>query len=80
MHMQQELPQFVGLEIEFLEADGTIQQVFRSETSGRYVFKHEMELLLQVAGFERWEIHGNFEGRPLNQENDAMVVSAWKAQ
>jgi hypothetical protein len=36
-----------------------------------------MELLLRVAGFPRWEIYGNFDRRPLSDENDAMVVAAW---
>jgi hypothetical protein len=37
-----------------------------------------MELLLRVAGFARWEIYGDFDRRPLTQENQAMIVSAWK--
>jgi hypothetical protein len=37
-----------------------------------------MALLLRVAGFERWEIYGDFDGHPLTRENDAMVVMAWK--
>lgn len=64
-------------EIELLAADGSVQTTYRSEVRGRYVFKHEMELLLRVAGFARWEIHGDFDRRPLTGENDAMVVVAW---
>ncbi len=45
----------------------------------RYVYKHEMELLLRVAGFARWEICGDFDGRPLTREDELMVVTAWKA-
>ena len=33
--------------------------------------------LLRVAGFARWEIYGDFGGRPLTRENDEMVVTAW---
>ena len=36
-----------------------------------------MELLLRVAGFARWEIHGDFDRRPLTRANDSMVVTAW---
>ena len=64
-------------EIELLGADGNVQTTHRSEVRGRYIFKHEMELLLRVAGFARWEIYGDFDRRPLTQENDAMIVAAW---
>jgi SAM-dependent methyltransferase len=64
-------------EVELLAADGDIQSVLRSEVSSRYVYKQEMELLLRVAGFARWEIYGDFEGRPLTRETDAMIVRAW---
>jgi SAM-dependent methyltransferase len=64
-------------EIELLAADGSIETVHRSEFSTRYIYKHEMELLLRVAGFRRWEICGDFDGRPLTRENDAMIVTAW---
>lgn len=66
-------------ELELLAADGSVQTVYRSQVSSRYVYKHEMELLLRVAGFARWEICGDFECRPLTRENDAMIVSAWNA-
>ena len=55
------------------------QSVLRSQVSSRYVYKHEMELLLRVAGFARWEIYGDFDRRPLTHENDAMIVTAWNA-
>jgi SAM-dependent methyltransferase len=64
-------------EIELLAADGSVQTVHRSESRARYIYKHEMELLLRVAGFARWKIDGDFEGRPLTRENDAMIVTAW---
>ena len=64
-------------EIELLAADGSVQTVHRSEISSRFIYKHEMELLLRVAGFARWEIWGDFDGRPLIRENDAMIITAW---
>jgi SAM-dependent methyltransferase len=64
-------------EIEQLAADGSVERVYRSQISSRYIYKHEMELLLRVAGFSRWEIYGDFDGRPLTQECEAMIVSAW---
>lgn len=66
-------------EIELLAADGSVQTTHRSEIRGRYVYKHEMELLLRIAGFARWDIYGDFNRRPLTEENDAMIVAAWNA-
>ncbi len=64
-------------EIELLGADGNVQITHRSEVRGRYIYKHEMELLLRIAGFPRWEVYGGFDYRPLTQENDELVVKAW---
>lgn len=63
-----------------LQAGGDIEGVDVFEPiSSRFVYKHEMELLLRVAGFARWEIYGNFDRRPLLRESDAMIVAAWNA-
>jgi SAM-dependent methyltransferase len=66
-------------ELELLDVDGNIASVIRSQVSARYVYKNEMELLLRVAGFARWEIAGDFDRRPLANETDAMIVLAWNA-
>ena len=66
-------------EIELLAADGSAQRIFRSEVRSRYIYKHEMALLLRVAGFARWEIYGDFDRSPLTREDEAMVVAAWNA-
>src|SRR5262249_27245497 len=66
-------------EFELLAADGSVQSVYRTQVTSRYIYKHEMELLLRIAGFKRWEISGDFERRPLTCEKDAMVVLAWNA-
>jgi len=44
----------------------------------RYIYKNEMALLLQAAGFARFEIYGDFDRRLLTREGDAMIVEAWK--
>ena len=66
-------------EIEMLDAEGKIVAVHPSKTTLRWIYKHEMELLLRLAGFARWRILGGFDGRPLAHETDAMVVQAWSA-
>jgi SAM-dependent methyltransferase len=63
-------------DVELLAADGTVQAVLHSEISSRYIYKQEMQLLLRVADFARWEIYGDFDHTPLTNENQAMVVSA----
>lgn len=65
-------------EIEFLDAAGNVATTRRSEFTTRYFYKAEMELLLRLAGFARWQIHGAFDRRPLVNETDIMVVEAWR--
>ena len=64
-------------EIELLDATGKVIATHPSKTTLRWIYKAEMELLLRLAGFARWEILGGFDGRPLQHETDAMVVQAW---
>ncbi len=64
-------------ELELLADDGSILKTYRSECQSRYIYRHEMELLLRVAGFPRWEIYGDFDRRPLTRPSDAMIVMAW---
>ncbi|MFN0050937.1 MAG: class I SAM-dependent methyltransferase [Planctomycetales bacterium] len=64
-------------EMELLDADGAVATTHRSQSSGRYFFKCEMELLLRLAGFTRWEIWGDFDRRPVTREEDALIVTAW---
>lgn len=64
-------------EVESVAPDGTVELVQRSEYDTRWVYKEEMALLLRHTGYTRWEISGDFYGRPLTQETDGMVVRAW---
>lgn len=64
-------------EIEVLDAAGRVVETHRSRTTLRWIYKGEMELLLRAAGFARWEIMGDFAGRPLVNETDALIVKAW---
>jgi SAM-dependent methyltransferase len=65
-------------DLEELDAHGQVATTHRSATSIRWIFKSEMELLLHLAGFARWEIYGDFDRRPLERETDAMIVQAWR--
>ena len=64
------------IEIQELDAAGSVTASHGSETDMRWTFKCEMELLLRAAGFRRWQICGGFDGRPLTRENDLMVTFA----
>jgi hypothetical protein len=64
-------------EVESVGPDGTVELLQRSEFDTRWVYKDEMALLLRHAGYIRWEIGGDFDGRPLTQETDGMLVRAW---
>lgn len=65
-------------EVEILDATGNVVATHPSKTEMRWTYKPEMELLLRVAGFARWQFFGDFDGRPLEKETDAMIVQAWK--
>lgn len=64
-------------EVESVGPEGTVELVQRSEYDTRWVYKEEMQLLLRHLGYDRWEISGDFDGRPLTEETDIMVVRAW---
>jgi SAM-dependent methyltransferase len=64
-------------EVEMLDAAGHVATVHCSQTTIRWIYKTEMELLLRAAQFDRWQIAGDFDDRPLVNETDAMIVKAW---
>ena len=64
-------------EVEMLDGKGRVVSVRPSKTTIRWIYKSEMELLLRLAGFVRWSILGGFDGRPLVNETDDMIVQAW---
>jgi SAM-dependent methyltransferase len=63
-------------EVESVSPAGSVELLQRSEYDTRWVYKEEMALLLRHAGYAWWEISGDFDGRPLTQETEAMVVRA----
>ena len=64
-------------EIRELNEHSEVVASHRSRTSVRWIYKHELELLLARAGFARWKIDGGFHGQPLTSPEDQMVASAW---
>ena len=68
------------IEIEMLNDAGHVTRTHTSRTTTRWIYQFEMELLLRLAGFERFKISGAFDGRPLLHDTDGMVVQAWKEE
>lgn len=66
-------------EAEALDDDGVPGDLGRFATTFRWFQRPEMELLLGLAGFARWEFAGDFDGRPLGEHGVQMIVSAWSA-
>jgi SAM-dependent methyltransferase len=63
--------------IEELDARGQIVRTHRFAAVVRWIYPSEMELLLRLAGFDRWEVTGGFDGRPAADHEGGIVVSAW---
>jgi len=66
------------IEVRELDRAGNVVGSRRFEAWQRWVYLYELELLLKLAGFLRWEIHGDFEGRPLERDDQQMIAWAWK--
>jgi len=64
--------------IEELDGREQVAHTHRFVTVVRWTWPSEMDLLLRLAGFERREIAGGFDGRPAAQHPGAIVVSAWR--
>ena len=62
-----------------LDAEGRVIETRPCQTTTRWIYKGEMDLLLRTSGFARWQILGGYDGRPLLRETDAMIVQAWAA-
>jgi SAM-dependent methyltransferase len=73
--------------IEFVSGDGTVTETRTTRFRIRYAWKPEMELLLRVAGFARWEARPRLrrfnDAGPLDptgpiREGDVIAWTAWR--
>jgi len=64
--------------IDELDARERVAHTHRFVTVVRWTWPSEMDLLLRLAGFERREIRGGFDGRPVEEHAESIVVSAWR--
>lgn len=74
--------------IEFTDAAGAVAREAHVRFRLRYIYKPEMELLLRVAGFRRWQARpsfasytdaGSLTGERALQEGDNIAWTAWDA-
>jgi SAM-dependent methyltransferase len=65
---------------EIIESDarGYAATTKRMDITMRWTYRYEMELLLRNAGFSRWDVRGGFDGKPLENDTDEMIWTAWK--
>lgn len=49
-----------------------------TEMGIRWIYSEEFKLLLRLAGFERWELYGDFDKSGFTAQSDEMVWIAWK--
>ena len=65
-------------EVRISDARGYVSETLRDRLRIRWTFVPEMELLLRVAGFSRWDVRGGFGGAPYESHAQEMVWTAWK--
>lgn len=68
----------VERELQELGPGGEIANVTSHRFRMRWTYKAEMELLLGAAGLARFDVRGGFDGRPLLNDTDEMIWTAWK--
>jgi SAM-dependent methyltransferase len=64
------------LRFEEYGADGVLGRTSLQRLEIAYLFPDEIRWMLERAGFRSVEIHGGFEGRPVERETDELVVEA----
>lgn len=65
-------------EIRELSPAGEVISVRKTQTTIRWIYKQELELLLTLSGFSRWEITRAFDREPLSGTTEGMLVEAWR--
>ncbi len=66
------------VELRELTAGGDVVDRTRFETTQRWIYRFEFELLFRLAGFARWEIFGGFEHEALERDDQQMLAWAWR--
>jgi hypothetical protein len=65
----------VSLWYDTVGRDGALGRV-KTEFRQRYVQRAELELMLELAGFQSWTVHGGYELEPFDDNSERIVVAA----
>jgi SAM-dependent methyltransferase len=65
-------------DVEELDAAGAVARVHRFETTQRWVYRYELELLLASAGFSRWEVVRGWDRGPFERDDQPMIAYGWR--
>jgi SAM-dependent methyltransferase len=57
-------------------ADGTLRQTSLHQLQLAYLYKADLQRLLQEAGFQAVHMAGGFDGRPFERDTDELVIEA----
>lgn len=60
---------------DLLDPDGSLRRV-RTSYAMRYIYRAELELMLELAGFAEWEIYGSYDLDPFDDASDRLLVLA----
>ena len=60
-----------------VDVNGIVVRRHVGDSVQRWTYRFELELLLRVAGFARWELFGGFEGEPLERPDQQMIAWGW---
>jgi SAM-dependent methyltransferase len=55
--------------------DGSVVRT-ATEFDLRYVYRHELELMLELAGFAEWQIYGSYDLDPFDDHSERMIIAA----
>ena len=55
--------------------DGSLRRIATSFDL-RYLHRHELELMLELAGFVQWQVYGSYDLDPYDDESDRLIVAA----
>lgn len=70
----------VRLIIEEVSGEGVVERRLVRDFEQRYVFRYEMEHLLELCGFELQAVHGDFDGGPVTADTEDLVWTARRAE
>jgi hypothetical protein len=60
---------------DLISPDGSIKRVATSFDL-RYLHRHELELMLELAGFAEWQVYGSYDLDPYDDSAERLIVAA----